>query len=354
MEKLKLNIIYLVILIASLYPALKINMHVYYGGIENDAFRFISMVLTPIATIVYYYFAFSFVLNKIKKESNKIDISKADYYFLKNLKDILNKGTYDENPRPKYEDGTPAHTKFITQVFEEYDLSKGEYPIISLRPNAIKTGIKEIFWIYQKQDSNLSTARNMGINWWDEWDIGDGTIGLRYGATVKKWNIVNDFLDGIKKDPFGRRHIMNLYVKSDFNKTKGLHPCAYETIFSCRKENDGKIYLDMTLVQRSSDYIVAGYINKIQYVALQHMIASHFNFNVGKFCHLVQNLHIYDRHFEAANEILNKRRPEKNTNYRIGIKKESIGKNFYDYTLDDFYIESPKVKPLNAKLPLAI
>ena len=110
----------------------------------------------------------------------------------------------------------------------------------------------------------------------------------------------------------------------------------------------------MTLVQRSSDYIVAGYINKIQYVALQHMIASHFNFNVGKFCHLVQNLHIYDRHFEAANEILNKRRPEKNTNYRIGIKKESIGKNFYDYTLDDFYIESPKVKPLNAKLPLAI
>jgi thymidylate synthase len=59
----------------------------------------------------------------------------------------------------------------------------------------------------------------------------------------------------------------------------------------------------MTLNQRSNDYIMAGYINKIQYVALQMMVASHLNYKVGN-CHFIQNLHIYDRHIEAALEIL--------------------------------------------------
>ena len=76
-------------------------------------------------------------------------MNKADRYYINNLKKILDEGYLDENPRPKYIDGTPAHSKFITQVFEEYDISKGEFPITTLRNTAIKTGIKEILWIYQ-------------------------------------------------------------------------------------------------------------------------------------------------------------------------------------------------------------
>ena len=95
-------------------------------------------------------------------------MNKADKYYTQNISKIMSEGSWDENPRPKYEDGTPAHTKFITQVYEEYDISKGEFPITTLRPTAIKTGIKEILWIYQKQTSSLQVARDMGINWWDE------------------------------------------------------------------------------------------------------------------------------------------------------------------------------------------
>ena len=74
-------------------------------------------------------------------------MNKADIYYKTNLNRILNEGCLDENPRPKYKDGTPAYTKFITQVFEEYDINKGEFPIPTLRNTAIKTGIKEILWI---------------------------------------------------------------------------------------------------------------------------------------------------------------------------------------------------------------
>ena len=54
---------------------------------------------------------------------------KADLYYKKNISNILENGYLDENPRPKYIDGTPAHSKFITGVFEEYDISKNEFPI---------------------------------------------------------------------------------------------------------------------------------------------------------------------------------------------------------------------------------
>lgn len=275
--------------------------------------------------------------------------NKIDSHYATNLKKILEEGTYDANPRTKYADGTTAYSKFITQVFEEYDISKGEFPIPTLRNTAIKTGIKEMFWIYQKQSNDLSVAKELGIHWWDNWDVGDGTIGQRYGATVKRYNLIDDLLYNLKHNPFSRRHIMNLLQEKDMKETEGLYPCAYETLWSVRKVG-GDMYLDLTLNQRSNDYIMAGYINKIQYVALQMMIAGHLNYKVGKFCHFVQNLHVYDRHMDALHELL-EREPLKNTPKLI--LKEN--KDFYSYTIDDFIIEGVEgISKINSTLEIAI
>ena len=274
---------------------------------------------------------------------------KADEYYIKNLEEIKNNGFLDENPRPKYADGTPAYSKFITQVFEKYDISKGEFPITTLRNTAIKTGIKEIFWIYQKQSNLLSDAHKLGINWWDNWDIGDGTIGHRYGYTVKKYNLIDDLLKGLKEDPFSRRHIMDLYQYSDLNETDGLYPCAFQTIWSVRKVN-GDYYLDMTLTSRSNDYIVSGYINKIQYTALLMMVCGHLNYKIGNFCHLTQNLHVYDRHINALNEIL-KRSP-------LNIQPQlvlNVNRNFYEYSINDFsIINTSGIEKITSNLDLAL
>lgn len=277
--------------------------------------------------------------------------NKADYYYKKNLEDIIENGYFDENPRPKWKDGTPAHSKFITQVFERYDLSKNEFPITTLRNTAIKTGIKEILWIYQGQNSSLKDAHDRGINWWDEWDIGDGTIGQRYGATIAKHDLMNKLLDSLKNDPFSRRHIISLYQYEDMCATNGLHPCAYETLWSVRKDEEGHMVLDMTLVQRSNDYVMAGYINKIQYVALQMMVASHLGYKIGTFCHYVHNLHIYDRHMNAAKTLLT--RPSLILNDpRINLK---TNKSFYEFTIDDFEISGVSDIPkLEDKLEIAV
>ena len=277
-------------------------------------------------------------------------MNKADSYYKENLRKIMEEGSWDKNPRPKYSDGVNAYTKFITGVFEEYDISKGEFPIPTLRNTAIKTGIKEIMWIYQKQTSSLSRAREMGVNWWEEWNIGDNTIGQRYGATIDRYDLINNLLDGLVNDPFGRRHIINLYQYSDLNETKGLYPCAYETLWSVR-DVDGELYLDMTLIQRSSDYLMANFINKTQYLALQMMVAGHCGYKVGKLIHFVQNLHIYDRHFDAANELIEKEPFESDYPYM-----ELVGnKDFYEYTIDDFKIYNvDKIEKLSKPLEIAI
>ena len=274
---------------------------------------------------------------------------KADKYYIDNLNKIISEGSFDENPRPKWSDKTPAHSKFITQVFEEYDISKGEYPITTLRNTAIKTGIKEVLWIYQRQTNSLAVARDMGINWWDEWNIGDNTIGQRYGATIKRYDLMDKLLHNLKYDPFGRRHIINMYQYSDLEETNGLFPCAFETMWSVRRI-DSDFYLDLTLNQRSSDYIVANFINKTQYVALQMMVASHLGYKVGKFCHFVQNLHIYDRHFDAANEILTKEP------LSIQPKIElNINRSFYDFRVEDFLIKNTEgITKIKSNLELGI
>ena len=76
-------------------------------------------------------------------------MTKADEYLVRDIHNILENGVMDENPRPKYADGTPAHTCFVTHVVRQYDLSKGEFPICTLRPIAYKSAIKEMLWIFQ-------------------------------------------------------------------------------------------------------------------------------------------------------------------------------------------------------------
>ena len=537
---------------------------------------------------------------------------KADKYYIENLKNIRDNGCFDENPRPKYKDGTPAYTKFITQVFEEYDISKGEFPITTLRNTAIKTGIKEILAIYQKQQNTRKAFEEFGVFWWESWMNEQGNIGRSYPYNIEshrpnetkkmvvkikpklidekygeindflinelqtplydkvyfdryvvlrhstktdtknsrfvdiqflksgnittirkdqvgktkgfdkyerktynigyignyksnlskehinklmtKWenmfrrcysaeyednyknifvhqewhsfetflndvnyipqfhlaleddfkdwdldkdyygsncyskytcvflkkqeniiyrksqikpikiveegkiyyeltysalarilnistsylrrlikkgcykninfsfieddeyiyryelsrNQVNYLLKNLKEDKYSRRHIISFWNWANIDK-KELVECAYETLWSVRKVNDD-YYLDMTLISRSNDYITAGAINKIQYVALQMMVAGHLGYKVGKFCHFVQNLHVYDRHMDALNELLD--REPLDVQPKLILKEN---KNFYEYTIDDFEITGiENIKKINSSLELGI
>lgn len=314
--------------------------------------------------------------------------TKGDMYTKETLQRILDDGCMDINPRPHYEDiydgavydmdtntiitasnevielqsnqtafqqdgrvilWTPAHTLSVNHVWHTYDLSKGESPIITLRPIAIRSAIGEMLWIYQDKSNNLDLlAEKYGVTWWDAWDIGDRTIGSVYGGTVGPLNLTDKILlDGIAQNPDSRYHILNLWQYERFEYPYGLKPCAYETQWNVRHGRDGIDYLDMKLVQRSSDFAVAGCINQVQYLALMLMVARHHGYTPGRFTWDATNVQIYDRHIEQAKELISRESIDCNPQLVLNPEK----KNFYDVTVDDFSIQGYPKKLVKEKNP---
>ena len=279
-------------------------------------------------------------------------MTKADAIFKDYIRKILKEGVFSEQARPKYKDGRTANSKYITGAFMEFDLAKGEFPITTLRPIAIKSAIKEMLWIYQDQSNSLELLNDKyNVHYWNDWEVGNtGTIGERYGAIVKKHDIINKILKQLEENPWNRRNIISLWDYEAFDETDGLLPCAFQVMFDVRRV-DGKIYLDATLTQRSNDMLVAHHINAMQYVALQMMIAKHFGWKAGKFFYYINNLHIYDNQFEQAQELL-KREPSV---YQPQlILNVPDGTNFFDIQPENFeLVDYDPVKP-QLKFDLAI
>ena len=76
-------------------------------------------------------------------------MTKADTIFKENIRKIMEEGVWSEQARPKYKDGRTANSKYITGSLYGIRPRKGEFPITTLRPIAIKSAIKEMLWIYQ-------------------------------------------------------------------------------------------------------------------------------------------------------------------------------------------------------------
>ena len=279
-------------------------------------------------------------------------MTKADTIFKEYIRKIMEEGVWSEQARPKYKDGRTANSKYITGAFMEFDLSKGEFPITTLRPIAIKSAIKEMLWIYQDQSNSLDLLEDKyNVHYWNDWEVGDSrTIGQRYGAVVKKHDITNKILKQLEANPWNRRNIISLWDYDAFEETDGLLPCAFQTMFDVRRV-DGEIYLDATLTQRSNDMLVAHHINAMQYVALQMMIAKHFGWKVGKFFYFINNLHIYDNQFEQAEELLRREPSDCRPHLVLNVPD---GTNFFDIKPEDFeLVDYDPVMP-QLKFDLAI
>ncbi|KXT75110.1 Thymidylate synthase [Streptococcus sp. DD10] len=279
-------------------------------------------------------------------------MTKADSIFKEYIQKIMNDGVWSEQARPRYKDGTIANSKYITGAFMEFDLAKGEFPITTLRPIAIKSAIKEMLWIYQDQSNSLDVLEEKyDVHYWNDWEVGETrTIGQRYGAIVKKHDIIHKLLKQLEENPWNRRNVISLWDYEAFEESPGLLPCAFQTMFDVRRVND-EIYLDATLIQRSNDMLVAHHINAMQYVALQMMIAKHFGWKIGKFFYFINNLHIYDNQFSQAEELL-KREPAVCQPHLV--LNVADGTNFFDIKAEDFELtDYLPVKP-QLKFDLAI
>ena len=276
-------------------------------------------------------------------------MSLADQIFIETCRNILDNGISDENleVRPKWLDGTPAHTVKKFCIVNRYDLSK-EFPIITLRRTAFKSAIDEILWIWQKKSNNV---HDLNSHIWDSWADETGSIGKAYGYQLGKKSIyaegefdqVDRVLYDLKHNPQSRRILTNIYNFEDLHEMH-LYPCAYSMTFNVTGNK-----LNGILNQRSQDTLTANNWNVVQYAVLLHMFAQVSGLEVGEFVHVISDAHIYDRHIPIVEEIL------KNPQYPAPtFKMNKDVKNFYDFTVDDFELENYQYTKLDKKIEVAI
>ena len=106
-------------------------------------------------------------------------MSYADCIFKENCREILTHGVWDtdQNVRPHWEDGTPAHTVKKFGIVNRYNLRQ-EFPILTIRRTYFKTCIDELLWIWQQKSNNIHDLRG---HIWDSWADENGSIGKAYG-----------------------------------------------------------------------------------------------------------------------------------------------------------------------------
>jgi len=276
-------------------------------------------------------------------------MSRADEIFIQNCKDILENGIMDtdQQVRPRWEDGAPAHTIKKFGIVNRYDLSE-EFPILTIRRTFWKSAIDELLWIWQMKSNNVNDLR---ARVWDSWADENGSIGKAYGYQLGvkhhypegDMDQVDRVLWDLKHNSASRRIITNIYNHADLSEM-ALYPCAYSMTFNVTGNK-----LNAILNQRSQDMLAANNWNVVQYSVLTMMLAQVSGFEPGEFIHVIADAHIYDRHIPAIEEII--------ANPVKLAPKFIIDPNiddFYKFTRDSFSIEGYEYSEFNKKIPIAV
>ena len=276
-------------------------------------------------------------------------MSYADRIFKENCREILTHGVWDtdQNVRPHWEDGTPAHTVKKFGIVNRYNLRQ-EFPILTIRRTYFKTCIDELLWIWQQKSNNIHDLRG---HIWDSWADENGSIGKAYGyqLAVKhqypegEMDQVDRVLYDLKHNPASRRILTNIYNFQDLHEM-ALYPCAYSMTFNVSGNT-----LNAILNQRSQDMLAANNWNVVQYAVLVYMMAQVSGLVPGELVHVIADAHIYDRHVPLVERLL-----ERTPYAAPRLWVDPAVTDFYDFTPDSFRLEGYQSHPMEEKIPVAV
>lgn len=188
-----------------------------------------------------------------------------------------------------------------------FDLSKG-FPLLTTKKTWLKGIIGELLWMISGC-TNIAPLQAQGIRIWDEWADDDGDLGPVYGAQWRSWGArmgfgdsyhlgrdqLQELVDGIKRDPFGRRHIVTAWNPDDLSSQK--LPCCH-CFFQVYIDDQKR--LSLCLYQRSADMFLGVPYNIASYALLTMMLAQVTGHTPGTFVHNFGDAHIYTSHFDAV------------------------------------------------------
>jgi thymidylate synthase len=258
-------------------------------------------------------------------------------------------------------DRTKVGTIGVFGTQQRYDLRKG-FPAVTTKKLAWKAVVSELLWfiegrtderrlaeiLHGTRDTEKTTiwTANANADYWKPKAQYPGDVGLVYGYQWRHWgprigervDQLALLIEGIKKDPFGRRHILTTWNPGELDKM-ALPPCHILEQFYVSKDNE----LSCLMFQRSNDFFLGCPFNIASSALLTHMIAQVCGLKVGEFIHTTGDAHIYSNHVDQVKEQLS-RTPFPSP--KLWVNPDV--KNIDDFKMEDFklieYSHHPAIK----------
>jgi thymidylate synthase len=229
------------------------------------------------------------------------------------------------------EDRTGTGTLSLFGAQMRFDLAQG-FPLMTTKKLHVKSIVHELLWFLQGS-TNVRYLNEHGVSIWDEWADERGELGPVYGAQWRSWptasgetvDQITALVEGIKRDPDSRRHIVSAWNVGEIPKM-ALPPCHCLFQFYV---GGGK--LSCQLYQRSADVFLGVPFNIASYALLTLMVAQVTGLEPGDFVHTFGDVHLYVNHLEQADEQLS-RDPRPLPRLEINPEVRSL----FDFVYEDF------------------
>jgi thymidylate synthase len=267
-------------------------------------------------------------------------------------------------------DRTGVGTRSVFGMQMRFNLQLG-FPAVTTKKLAWKSVVSELLWflegsgderrlaeiLYGDREARTDHgvlkptiwAANAEADYWKPKAKYGGDLGRVYGVQWRHWltsqtewhrtdtgketvkhkevDQIQQLIDGIKKDPSSRRHILTAWNPAELDQM-ALPPCHILSQFDV---TDGRLSCQM--YQRSCDMFLGVPFNIASYSLLTHIIARECGLNVGDFVWTGGDCHIYNNHFDAVREQLS--REER----ALPTLMMTVGKQWNEYVLEDFVLD---------------
>lgn len=201
--------------------------------------------------------------------------------------------------------GVGTHSIFGPQL--EFPVSFDAFPLLTSKKVHFHQIVSELYWMLTGQ-TNVSGLHAHGNHIWDAWAREDGGLGPVYGKQFRDFagvDQLDEFVEGIRSNPTGRRHIMTLWNVPEIPEM-ALPPChglviqAYVTEYDDGRPNE----IDLKVYIRSWDVPVGGPYNIAQYALFLCLLCKSLGASPGNLIITVGDAHIYLNQVDQVKKLL--------------------------------------------------
>ena len=218
--------------------------------------------------------------------------------------------------------GTGTRALFGEQlVFENTGQS---FPAVTTKKLAFRQCMAELACFIRGYDS-LEQFHDMGCTIWDAngnapyWEPRfPSDVGRIYGVLWRNWQSFNrhgqiqstdqlqNLVDGLKKDPFSRRHLMISYNPGELDQVclPGCHVLCQAFAY---QDGAGIMCLDLRVDLRSIDLFLGLPFDVASYAVLQRLLACECGMLSKRLILQLGDAHIYLNHADQVNEVLSRK-----------------------------------------------